>query len=217
MKTIIITGASGGIGTAIAERFLASDWKVIGTSTSGTVGIQHEHFIAHKLDLSDEKSTADFVETIGDAKVDALINNAGINTTPDGEKIDIQPFRKTLEVNLVGLIELTESLLDKMIDGGSILNISSTAGLISSPMNVQMTAYRISKAGVNMYTHTLAQRLQPRRIIVSAYNPGWVRTKLNNYQGPKEPAQVAEEVYRLVTENKESGYFWDETNKITNV
>ena len=215
MSTVLITGIGHGIGKAIAEKFFAEGWAIIGTSTTGSTDIQEKNLTTYQLDLADEHSIAEFVRkmTLSGAKIDMQINNAGINPGVDKEKVDIAVLRRTIEINLLGLITITESLLDTIIDTGVILNISSTAGLISSAMQVPMTAYRISKAGVNMYTHTLAQRLRSRGIIVSAYNPGWVRTRMGGDHASKSPAQAAEEIFTFVTTNKGSGYFWDEGRK----
>lgn len=208
MNTILITGIGHGIGKATAEKFLMEGWSVIGTSTTGSSDITEENLTTYQLDLVDEHSITDFIKkiTLSGIKIDTLINNAGFNPGLDKEKVDITLLRKTMEINLIGLITITESLLGHVVDNGIILNISSTAGLINSPMQVPMTAYRISKAGVNMYTHTLAQRLKLRGIIVSAYNPGWVRTRMGGDQAPKSITEAAEEIFTLVTTNKESGY-----------
>jgi NAD(P)-dependent dehydrogenase (short-subunit alcohol dehydrogenase family) len=215
MKNALITGIGHGIGEATAKKFLVEGWSVVGTSTSGSVNISNKNLLVYRLDLSDENSIRDFTQSIKllEKKIDVLINNAGINSNIDKEKIDIIDFRKTLDVNLIGTISLTETLLDYFASGSSIVNISSSAGLISSAMKIQMTAYRISKAGINMYTHTLAQRLISQKIVVSAYNPGFVRTRLNGNQGTKEPEKAAEEIFTLATTNKESGYFWDENKR----
>ena len=217
MKYILITGVSRGMGKAFAEKFLSEDWKVIGTSTSGKSSIENEKLQVYRLDISSPESIEAFGQEIkktGD-KIDVLINNAGIYLGKDTFPMERNVLQKTLDVNLIGLIDLTEKIIPVINnDGGHIVNMSSGLGVNSDFVGSDTPSYRISKVGVNMFTRTLAQELKGRGITVSSFNPGWVRTDMGGADAPREPYEVAEEIYKLATSQVDSGYFWHQGKKI---
>ncbi|MBI2674627.1 MAG: SDR family NAD(P)-dependent oxidoreductase [Candidatus Yanofskybacteria bacterium] len=218
MKTIIITGASRGIGLATAKKFLAEGWCVIGTYLNTSIPLQDDNLIAIQYDQSNSESIAKAVTQIKETSphIDALINNAGILLDANDKTADSVKVRKTLEVNVVGIIDLTEQLLSLFQKGSHIVNLNSGYGSISAPILDDETSagYRISKAALNMYTRHLAFRLEPRGVIVSSLAPGWVKTDMGysgvtETEGPdRTPEQAADDIFQLVTTIKESGQFW---------
>ncbi len=218
MSTALITGASRGIGRATAEKFLYEGWHVIGTSTSGTSPIQHKNFKAASLNLLEEKGIQKFADSIVATKnpVNVLVNNAGISVKSDGAKfIAIDALRKTLEVNLIGLIDLTERLLPLIPKGGHVINISSGLASLTEKSDAYAPAYSISKTALNMYTRVLAARLRERGVTVSSFDPGWVRTDMGGSGAPRDPKEPAAEIFHLATSNVATGYFWNGTKKRT--
>ena len=209
MKKAIISGASRGIGKALKEGFENAGWQVLGTTTSSN----HETLCA--LDLSDSASIAAFKEhVLGEfGTIDLLVNNAGILledwSTPD---INLEELKKTLSVNLVGTVELTESLVPFMNPNGHIINISSTWGSFSNPKFSDLQPhYKISKAALNMYTKVLAHRLGDTSLKVSAVDPGWVKTDMGGTNGLRHPHEVFDDIHWLVTNpDVTTGHFWRE-------
>jgi NAD(P)-dependent dehydrogenase (short-subunit alcohol dehydrogenase family) len=214
MKTLIITGVSRGIGKATAEKFLDEGWHVIGISTLGNSSIQSNDLEVYKTDLSNPGSIKNFVDIIEESKVkvDVLINNAAISIDSH-RAIDIELLRKTLEVNLIGLVDLTERLLPMVNSDGHIINLSSGLGSLADATNSYAPAYRISKVAVNMYTRTLASRLSDRDIIVSSVDPGWVKTDMGGAGAQRNPVQPAKEIFDLATSRVDTGYFWYQGRK----
>ena len=218
MKTVIITGASRGIGLATAKKFLAEGWRVIGTYLNTPLPLQDENLIAIQYDQGNSESIAKLAGQIKDisSHIDALINNAGILLDANDKTADSAKIRKTLEVNVVGIIDLTERLLSLFQKGGHIVNLNSGYGSISAPILDDETSagYRISKAALNMYTRHLAFRLEPRGIIASSLAPGWVKTDMGysvatETEGPdRTPEQAAEDIFQVVATVKETGQFW---------
>jgi NAD(P)-dependent dehydrogenase (short-subunit alcohol dehydrogenase family) len=209
MKIALITGISRGIGRAAAELFLRKGWFVTGTSTSGRSSLSTQNLEIYKLNLLEEDSIQVFSRLIRNSgkKIDVIINNAGISLDKD-ESINIDTLKKTLQVNLIGLIDLTESLLPVIQNGGHIVNVSSTVGSITAYSTPYAPSYAISKAALNMYTRILAARLRERRITVSSIHPGWVRTDMGGRMAPRDPADAALDIYSLATSGVESGFFW---------
>ena len=217
MKTAIVTGASREIGLATATKFLEEGWRVIGTYNKTRIPIENANCIGVQLDQGDTPSIKRAVEEIKQKayQIDVLINNAGITLDWVEPQIDLDKIRKTFEVNLFGVINLTEQLLPKMPTSSHIVNIDSSYGAFSLPIDDESsTGYRLSKAALNMYTRTLAFRLKEKGIIVSSLDPGWVKTDMGNLglsdkeRPDREPEEVANDIYQLVTTVRESGQFW---------
>lgn len=212
MKTVFITGISRGIGRALAERFLENGDFVIGTSTSGTLPIEHERLLMLQLDLANAKSIAACSESIIDSgeKIDILINNAGIwSGIEDDAVIHVDLLRKVLEVNLFGTVDFTERLVSSINRGGHIVNISSRMGSIElvPKMYLDCPDYKISKAALNMVTRILAGRLAGK-ITVSSVHPGWVKTDMGGLDADIEPEEAAEDIFKLANSKVQIGQFW---------
>lgn len=223
MKTVVITGASRGIGLADAKKFLAEGWKVVGTYLNETIPFQDPNLISIKYDQGDANSVADLAKELAKITptIDALINNAGILLDAEDNVANPIKVKKTLEINVVGVINITEQLLPFFQEGSHIVNMDSGYGQFAFPIDDASSAgYRISKAALNMYTRHLAFRLQPRGIIVSSLAPGWVKTDMGysisarNEKPDRTPEQAANDIFHLVTTVKESGYFWEFGEKI---
>ena len=129
-----------------------------------------------------------------------------------------EKLRATLEVNLIGTIEFTEQILPILTSGGHIINISSSAGSLNLPAEHDhypnhYPSYKISKTALNMYTRTLAGRLEDKGIRVSSVHPGWVKTDMGGPDAEMEPAEAAEHIFRLAISQVETGQFWHKGEK----
>nr|WP_315196639.1 SDR family NAD(P)-dependent oxidoreductase [uncultured Flavobacterium sp.] len=213
-KTVLITGASKGIGFALANKFLENGFKVIGTSRSGEIGgIENDNFEILQLDLSELKNIELLVNDLilKRTKIDILINNAGIGPDLDFTEPEAITFKQTFDVNVTGTTFLTESLIENMNEEGKIINISSKMGSIELCERMDSVAYRMSKTALNMYTKIISNRLSGK-IKVASIHPGWVRTtiaKNNITMGRLSPEQSANGIYDFVISEFRTGIFWD--------
>ena len=213
-KTILITGASKGIGLALALQFLKNNCTVIGTSRTGEIeSITHTNFTSLKLDLSNEESIVDFEKELKNKniKVDYLINNAGIGPDLDTIEPELQSFKQTFDVNVTGTVFFTELIYKHINIGGKIINISSKMGSIKLCERVDSIAYRMSKTALNMYTKILTNRLVDK-LTVATVHPGWVRTTIakdNIKNGRLSAEESASKIFNFVTSDFENGVFWD--------
>ena len=224
MKTVVITGTSKGIGLATAKKFLDEGWRVIGTYFDKPIPLEHENLVAIQYDQGNSESVAEVATQIAKIapSVDALVNNAGILIDATDKVADPVKIRKTLEVNVIGVIDLTERLLALLHTGSHIVNMNSGYGSIQKPELDDETSsgYRISKAALNMYTRHLAFRVESKGIIVSAFAPGWVNTDMGNIIATdtdrpyREPEEAADDIFQLVTSVTETGQFWKEGQKM---
>ncbi len=176
-KTVVITGASRGIGFGIAEGFaragaqltlVADDAKVEAAAAAiGASGRMAD--ITHPAAVERALSGLD--------RIDVLINNAGLERlTPiaeGGEEVEAI-FRRIIEINVIGTEIVTRRVLRRMLSGGSIVNTASIWGRVAEPL---FGAYVASKHAIIGLTKTWAKELGPRGIRVNAVCPGWVRTE----------------------------------------
>jgi NAD(P)-dependent dehydrogenase (short-subunit alcohol dehydrogenase family) len=224
MKTAFITGISRGIGKALAQKFLKEGHNVFGTSQTGASDLSDKNLKVFQLDLTSAdsiKACADQIAKTG-SKIDFYINNSGTLEDESETRVVIEKLRKTLEVNLIGTIDMTERLLPAMNKSSHIVNIASQAGSLSDMDNIEDShepyhypAYKISKAALNMYTRTLAARLhhEGSGIIVSSVHPGWVRTAMGGDEAPITPEEAASDIFVLATSRPVTGQFWYKGNR----
>jgi NAD(P)-dependent dehydrogenase (short-subunit alcohol dehydrogenase family) len=162
MRTALVTGASRGIGAAIANK-LALDCKVLMPSRT-------------ELDLGSDQSVESYLANLGQP-VDILINDAGINRIAMLENIQKDDVRDTLQINLLAPFRLTQFLAPQMKarNYGRIVNISSLLSVISRAGRIN---YSMSKTALNAMTRSLAVELAPFNILVNSVAPGYVMTDL---------------------------------------
>ncbi len=212
MKTVLITGASRGIGKALANKFLEEGYFVIGTSTNRNTDSNHENFKVVQLDLSNPGSINSCVKEIKELgkNIDVLVNNAAmaVEEEIESDQINIDYLRKTLEVNLIGIVDFTEKIIPAINYGGHIINVSSRAGSLDYKVyRLNYPAYRISKTALNMVTKIWSERLDGK-ITVSSTHPGWVKTDMGGSDAEEEPGVAAESIFKLANSKVETGQFW---------
>ena len=195
MSTILITGANRGMWFAWVKKFLSMWRNVIATSRSGTMDFNDDKLMVMQIDLSDKESIKKLAADLHAKKVsiDVLYNNAWMLI--DGAKMDMnrEDLEKTLQVNFIGPVDLTEQIKDLIPSWGKIISTSSMASsLTDSTMDGVNPPYRISKAAINMYIHTLSLRLKDKNITVVALDPGRVKTDMGGADAPTEATEVAE-------------------------
>jgi len=216
-KVVLITGASKGIGKALTEKMLNENFFVIGTSRNGKIkDFENEDFYSLKLDLSNTSSIENAHEEIFNKfkHIDILINNAGIGPDLDTYIPEKESFNQTFDVNVTGTVFFTEPLIDLISENGIILNVSSKMGSLDVCELTDSVAYRMSKSALNMYTKILTNRLKDK-IKVASIHPGWVKTTIiesNLLNGRLTPEQSAENILEFLTNDFDSGTFWNSEN-----
>jgi 3-oxoacyl-[acyl-carrier protein] reductase len=185
-KVAVVTGASKGIGAAIAEYLAAEGASVVVNYATSKAGAEA---VVRRINQSGGKAVAiqgdvskpeDIKRLFGQTKaayerLNVLVNNAGIYEFAPLESITPDNFHKHFNLNVLGLLLTTQEAV-KLIgpEGGSIINISSIAG----PMPIKGAAvYSATKAAVDAVTIALSQELGPRKIRVNSLNPGIVETE----------------------------------------
>ncbi len=215
-KNVLITGASQGIGKALAELFLAQGYQVIGTSRSGNIEIYHPSFEAISLDLTQMESIKAFEAQISskETKFGILINNAGIGPDLGTSFPEEKSFDQTFDVNVKGQVFFTEAMIKHLATNAKLINVSSKMGSIEQCVGTDSVAYRMSKTALNMYTKILTNRYASE-FQIATLHPGWVRTNISgdNTKGRFSTEESAAMIYTFVCSNFKTGIFWNvETN-----
>jgi len=185
-KVAVVTGASKGIGAEIAKHLAAEGAAVVVNYASSKEGadrvvdeiakrdvkaIAVQANVAKKAEV--ERLVSETKQAFG--KIDILVNNAGVYDWSPLEEITEEQFHKHFDVNVLGLLLVTQEAV-KHFDsaGGNIINISSTVTSLTPPGS---SVYTGTKGAVDAITRTLAKELGPRKIRVNAINPGMVETE----------------------------------------
>jgi NAD(P)-dependent dehydrogenase (short-subunit alcohol dehydrogenase family) len=202
MKRILITGASRGIGRAIAEKLAAPELMLLLhgrdssalKETSRSVTARGARTIELLYDISDETQLEELVAAIGPEPLDALVNNAGIASIKPLDDISLDEWNKTLAVNVTAPFFLTQKLSAKMKAGASIVNILSIAAKTGF---ANWSSYCMSKFAFEGFSQSIREELRPRGIRVLNIYPGATATEIwNPIEGdwPREKMMAASEI-----------------------
>ena len=184
-KTVIVTGASNGIGRAIAKAFAAAYYNVVLADIDQENGLELQDQLLEQgytaefiqCDVSEPDSInsliAESVKTYGG--IDILINNAGISEFISPDEMDVETWDKIINTNLRPAFLLTRSAAASMKKrgGGSVVNIASTRAQMSEK---NFEAYAASKGGLLALTHAMALSYSEHNINVNCISPGWIHT-----------------------------------------
>jgi 3-oxoacyl-[acyl-carrier protein] reductase len=203
-KVAIVTGASRGIGRAIAERFALEGARIAAIYVHGAAGAKEvvdgivgrggEAF-AIQADVSKSSEVDALVRETLDrfGRVDILVNNAGVMFTKGVLETTEDEWDQTIDVNLKGPYLCSKAVAPIMIEqgAGTIINMSSNSGLYH-PSAMRFTEYVVSKAGLNGLTKAMALALGPQ-IRINAICPGWIRTDMLETVDPEVHQRILEE------------------------
>ncbi|MDO8392336.1 MAG: SDR family oxidoreductase [Actinomycetota bacterium] len=169
--TVLVTGAAGGIGGAVAARFLDGGWRVAGVDIRPT-SLAHDRVLPILADIADvaqcRAAVQQAVQWAG--RLDAVVNSAGVWTEGASADTTEAEFDRVLGVNLKGLYFITSAAIPHLAaTSGCVVNLSSDAGLQG---NAGAAVYCASKGGVSILTKALALELAPHGVRVNAVCPG---------------------------------------------
>jgi 3-oxoacyl-[acyl-carrier protein] reductase len=202
MKRYLITGASRGIGRAIADKVaIAGDCLLLHgrdrealRATCELVAAKNAKAIPLYYDLGDPSAIQKMVEEIGKDPLDALINNAGVAVVKPLEAITLEEWQTTLNVNVTAAFLLTQKLVPSLSAGSTIVNILSIAAKTGFP---NWSAYCMSKFALEGFSQAVREELRPRGIRVLNIYPAATSTEIwNGVEGnwPREKMLAPEEI-----------------------
>jgi NAD(P)-dependent dehydrogenase (short-subunit alcohol dehydrogenase family) len=178
LGTVLITGASTGIGEATAHHLKELGFDAIGAvrrpedaERLGSAGLR-----TVTLDVTDLESIAAAGAAVGDGPLAGLVNNAGVAVAGPLEFLPLEQLRRQLEVNLIGQVAVIQRFLASLRAGrGRIVNVSSIGGRVALPL---LGAYSMSKFGLEGMSDSLRRELRPQGVDVVVIEPGGVKTPI---------------------------------------
>ena len=179
MPSVIIVGASRGIGREFAVQYAAAGWQVYATvrraEAIGELPAAVHGFVA---DITDEASLTAVAAALP-AGIDLLILNAGVNVM-EGKLTDLDAgnWLHLITTNALGPLLAARAIGGKLADGGKIVALSSTLGSIGANAGGGLWSYRMSKAALNAGMKNLSIELKRRGIAVAVLHPGWAKTDM---------------------------------------
>jgi NAD(P)-dependent dehydrogenase (short-subunit alcohol dehydrogenase family) len=206
--TVLVTGASRGLGRALADLYAAAGFRVIACMRQAMPGTE-------ALDVADAGSIAALAERLKGQPIDIVVNNAAIRGDTGGlDTLETGDFLEVMRVNALAPLLLARALRPNLLAGGRrvLVNIGSRAGSLAEGTIDDEDgdyAYRCSKAALNMATVKLAQDFRRDGIAVISLHPGWVRTDMGGVEAAVDVAESAAGLKALIdaTTLAETGSF----------
>ncbi len=219
MPTILITGASRGIGLELVRQYAAEGADIVAACRDPakadklqTLAATHENIRLETLNVIDAKSIAALAEKLKDATIDILVNNAGLFSgapgfiSPDPTDrsqifgtIDPEAWERVLRTNSIAPVIMTQAFASHLARSkqGKVIMISSIAGSIAQ-MSGEHMAYYTSKAALNAAMVVLSRPLRARNIATVSVHPGWVKTDMGGSQAPFDVAPCIAGVRKVI-------------------
>lgn len=195
MKKALVTGGSGGIGSAVCRMLSENNYMVYINYYSSEKKAQQLaddiKGIAVKFDVSDRNDVNNAVKSIG--HIDLLVNNSGISEINTFDSVSPENADRILNINLKGTLNCSRAILPDMIrnKSGVIINISSMWGECGASCEVD---YSASKAGVIGFTKALAKEVAPSGIRVNCISPGFILTDMNRNFSDEDLKLIKEDI-----------------------
>ena len=212
MATYLITGGNRGLGFELCRQLHRQGHHVIATCRSQSpqleeLGIQ----IETGMDITKDASINRLITSLTGISIDVLINNAGILEKTSLDELNPESLRRQFEVNAIGPLRLTRSLLDQLKPGAKVVLITSRMGSIEDNSSGGSYGYRMSKAALCMAGKSLSIDIKPRGIALAIIHPGLVSTRMTNFTAHGITPEVSVEgILERINELDlaSSGSFW---------
>ena len=201
-KKIIITGATGGIGNSLVEKFDSLGCQIIATGTNeeklNNLKKKYPKIIIEKFKLDQHDKIESFIETAHEklSGIDILVNNAGITLDNLSIRLTEENWKKVLDINLTSTFLMCKFTIKKMLKNkyGKIINITSIVGHTG---NLGQANYAASKAGIIAFSKSLAIEYAKKNINVNCVSPGFIKTDMTD--------QINEEFKKILINKIPSG------------
>lgn len=189
MPSVLIIGASRGIGAELARQYLANGWQVTATGRSDTAitALFEQGATPLRLDITEPSADQQLSRALADQQFDLLILNAGVHQSREATvqtPASVELFDRVMHTNVLGPMRLTPVLARHAAPGAKLVYISSVMGSLARTDSTYSLLYRASKAALNMLVRGATAEYAQAGPIVMALHPGWVRTDLGGDQAP---------------------------------
>jgi len=201
-RNIVITGANRGIGLALVQEYVKHGDAVFAICRRSSAELNELTGVTviEGVDVTKDQDLHQLSATLEHIDIDVLINNAGILYEEILGQIDYGRVERQIQVNAIGPLKTTETLLGQLRKGSKVALITSRMGSISDNDSGGFYGYRISKAALNAAGMSLANDLKPRGIAVGLLHPGFVQTSLVDHQGDIDTTEAAQRLLQRIEE-----------------
>jgi NAD(P)-dependent dehydrogenase (short-subunit alcohol dehydrogenase family) len=224
METVVITGTNRGLGLALVEQYARVGARVFAfcrnpqeASELNALVKQHKNISVHALEVTDDAQIAQAAQAVSAAtqQVDILINNAGMNHTPNTRglsSITREALNDMINTNATSAVMVTAAFASLLRKGNKprVVMVSSQMGSMSYVRSGQSYGYTMSKAAMNMGARVLASEFGGEGIVTITLHPGWVQTDMGGKEASLTPQHSADSIYKLVDglSAKDNGAFY---------
>ena len=188
MTTTVVTGSNRGIGLELCRQASARGDNVYALCRVASKELEALSVrIIDGVDVSADQSIQQLSSRLKGVEIDILINNAGILSRQSLNNLDLDAIRHQFEVNSLGPLKVTRSLLSNLKPGAKVAIVTSRMGSIADNTSGGHYGYRMSKAALNIAGVSLARDLESRDIAVVLLHPGYVSTDMTGHSGSVQP------------------------------
>jgi NAD(P)-dependent dehydrogenase (short-subunit alcohol dehydrogenase family) len=193
MKSVLIIGASRGLGLEFVRQYRADGWLTLGTCRSPEQDalLASAGATALRLDVTDENSFGNLAKALNGVSIDVCIYNAGVHgpRTQGAVPIPQDDFDQVMRTNVLGAMRAIPVVAPSLVKtGGTFAFISSRMGSIGLQASASSVAYRASKAALNSVVKTTALEWGPKGVTCLSFHPGWVKTDMGGSGADIEPS-----------------------------
>jgi NAD(P)-dependent dehydrogenase (short-subunit alcohol dehydrogenase family) len=207
MQSVLVTGASRGLGLEFAHQYAADGHRVFACARQPeqaadlrALRARYPMVSIHALVVGERRSVAELALELSEQPIDILINNAGV-TGPDAQdfgETDDAAWLDVMKVNALGALQVCEAFVSHVERGRRKLMAAITSGMGSiADATGGSYAYRCSKAALNMILRCMASDLRSSGVIALSVNPGWVRTEMGGACARLSPEQSVSSLRRI--------------------
>lgn len=230
MPTILLTGASRGLGLEFARQYAADGWRVYACARNpqdseglaALVAASDGRVTAHALDVADHAAIDALAGSLAGVPIDVLLNNAGTMgaqsfarqgpTVQRFGQSDYADWEQMFRVNVLGPMKMAEAFVEHVAasEQKKIVTLTSIVGSIGSNAFGGMYAYRSTKAGANAIMKSMALDLARRGIAAAPLHPGWAKTDMGGTNAPVEPQDSVSGLRQVIAglDKAKAGKFW---------
>lgn len=220
MKSVLIIGASRGLGLEFVRQYRADGWLTLGTCRSpeqdallASVGAT-----ALRLDVNDESGFVNLAKALNGASIDVCIFNAGVLGPKNNGAVPCEEseFDAVMRTNVLGALRAIPVVAPALVKTkGTFAFVSSRMGSISLQASATHVTYRASKAALNMVVHTAAMEWGPQGVTCISLHPGWVKTDMGGSDADIEPSVSINGMRKVIAgvTPESNGRYFDYTGK----
>lgn len=216
-QTVVITGASRGIGLSFCRLYQARGYEVYAACRTASEALNGLGVnVIEGVDVAQSEGISRLSSALQGVSIDLLINNAGILRNEVLGSIDQDSIRQQFETNALAPLMVTEALMDNLAANAKVALITSRMGSVTDNTSGGRYGYRMSKCALNIAGMSLSHDLKPKGVAVALLHPGLVGTEMIGGHGDITPDEAAERLSQRIDELNlsNSGTFWHSNGEV---